>query len=65
MEKGDYGDGGDLTRNWLRNCAREANYIMIHLPIMLETNLLRSVGGIHRAVIGWMAGQVAPWFTRY
>lgn len=35
-----------------------------HLPIMWETNLLRSVGGIHRAVIGWMAGQVAPWFAR-
>lgn len=31
-----------------------------HLPIILETNLLRSVGGIHRAVIGWIAGQVAP-----
>lgn len=27
---------------------------------MLETNLLRSVGGIHLAVIGWIAGQVAP-----
>lgn len=35
-----------------------------HLPIMWETNLLRSIGGIHRAVIGWMAGQVAPWFAR-
>lgn len=30
------------------------------VPIMLEMNLLRSVGGIHRALIGCMAGQVTP-----
>lgn len=36
----------------------------IYLPIIFETNLLRSVGGIHRAVIGWMAGQVAPCMSR-
>jgi hypothetical protein len=30
------------------------------LPIMLDMNLLRSVGGIQRAVMGWIAGHDAP-----
>lgn len=39
-------------------------HLYVYLPIIFETNLLRSVGGIHRAVIGWMAGQVAPYMSR-
>jgi hypothetical protein len=32
-----------------------------HLPIILDMNLLRSVGGIQRAVIGWIDGHEAPY----
>lgn len=42
-------------------CYYNMYYFYENSPIMWETNLLRSFGGIHLAVIGWIEGHVAPW----